>query len=187
LFVKKPLNWTLLSFTHSDIVGFILMTTILEPNEAPVNELAALHQERWEIETALDQLKTHLMGAHIVLRSKTPELVRQEAYGLILAHFAIRGLMHEAALKRDLDADQLSFLHSVTVVKRKLQRFVAAPPEDLPLLHQAAFDEVLEVREVSSRGWRNQCGVKRKMSSYHLQRKGQGPQQPNPARPRVLF
>jgi hypothetical protein len=105
-----------------------LMATILDPNEAPANELAALYQERWEIETALDELKTHLRGARIVLRSKTPELVRQEAYGLLLAHFAIRGLMHEAALKGDVDADQLSFLHSVHVVKRKLQRFVAASP-----------------------------------------------------------
>lgn len=105
-----------------------LLTTILDPNEAPANELAALYHERWEIETSLDELKTHLRGARIVLRSKTPELVRQEVYGLLLAHFAIRGLMHEAALKADLDADHLSFLHSVHVVKRKLQRFVAASP-----------------------------------------------------------
>jgi hypothetical protein len=60
------------------------------------------------------------------------------------------------------------------------------PPEDLPLLHQAALDEVLEVRVVSSRGRRNQRGVKRKMSSYHLRRKGQGAQQPN-VRPQVVI
>jgi hypothetical protein len=53
------------------------------------------------------------------------------------------------------------------------------PPEDLVLLHQAALDEVLEVRVVSSRGRRNQRGVKRKMSNYHLRRRGQKPQQPN--------
>jgi hypothetical protein len=105
-----------------------LMTNILDPGEAPANELAALYHERWEIETAFDELKTHLRGARIVLRSKMPELVRQEAYGLLLAHFAIRGLMHEAALKGDVDADQLSFLHSVHVVRRKLQRFVAVSP-----------------------------------------------------------
>jgi Transposase DDE domain len=76
-----------------------LVTTILDHNKAPAVELAALYHERWEIETALDELKTHLRGAKIVLRSRTPDLVRQEFYGLIMAHFAIRGLMHEAALK----------------------------------------------------------------------------------------
>ena len=73
-------------------------------------------------------MKTHLRGARIVLRSKTPELVEQEFYGLLLAHFAIRGLMHEAALKADEDPDRLSFLHTVRVVRRKLPRFVAVPP-----------------------------------------------------------
>ncbi len=67
-----------------------LLTTVLDHQQAPAQELAALYHERWEIETALDELKTHLRGARIVLRSKTPELVRQEFYGLLLAHFAIR-------------------------------------------------------------------------------------------------
>ena len=89
-----------------------LITTILDHEQAPAKELAALYHERWEIETALDELKTHLRGAQIVLRSKTPELVQQEFFGLLMAHFAIRGLMHEAALKADEDPDQLSFLHS---------------------------------------------------------------------------
>jgi Insertion element 4 transposase N-terminal/Transposase DDE domain len=105
-----------------------LVTTILNPDQAPARELAALYHERWEIETALDELKTHLRGARIVLRSKTPDLVRQEFYGLILAHFAIRSLMHEAALHADEDPDRLSFLHAVRVVRRKLAAFGAFPP-----------------------------------------------------------
>jgi len=105
-----------------------LLTTILDPEQAPAKELAALYHERWEIETALDELKTHLRGSRIVLRSKTPDLVRQEFYGLIMAHFAIRGLMHEAALKADEDPDRLSFLHAVRVVRRKLPLFLAIPP-----------------------------------------------------------
>jgi hypothetical protein len=105
-----------------------LVTTILDSDAAPAAELAALYQERWESETALDELTTHLRGARIVLRSKTPDLVRQEVYGLLLAHFAIRGLMHEAALKGRADPDRLSFLHAVRVVRRTLPRFAALPP-----------------------------------------------------------
>jgi Insertion element 4 transposase N-terminal/Transposase DDE domain len=105
-----------------------LITTILDSEQAPANELAALYHERWEIETALDELKTHWRGAQIVLRSKTPELVEQEFYGLLMAHFAIRGLMHEAALRADEDPDHLSFLHSVRVVQRRLARYAAIPP-----------------------------------------------------------
>ena len=105
-----------------------LATSILDPEEAPAAELAALYHERWEIETALDELKTHLRGARIVLRSKTPELVRQELYGLLLAHFAIRALMHEAALRGGEDPDRLSFLHAVRVVRRRLSTWHAIPP-----------------------------------------------------------
>jgi hypothetical protein len=105
-----------------------LVTSILDPDQAPAKELAALYHERWEIETALDELKTHLRGSKIVLRSKTPNLVRQEFYGLMMTHFAVRGLMHEAALQAGEDPDRLSFLHAVRVVRRKLPRFVAIPP-----------------------------------------------------------
>lgn len=105
-----------------------LVTTILDPAQAPAADLAALYHERWEIEGALAELKTHLRGARVVLRSKTPELARQEFWGLLLAHFAVRGLMHEAALRADEDPDRLSFLHAVRVVRRKLPLFAALPP-----------------------------------------------------------
>jgi hypothetical protein len=105
-----------------------LVTTMLDHEKAPATELAALYHERWEIETVFDELKTHLRGARIVLRSKTPDLVRQEFYGLLMAHFAVRGLMHEAARKADEDPDRLSFLHAVRVVRRKLPTYGAIPP-----------------------------------------------------------
>ena len=105
-----------------------LVTSVLDAQQAPAQELAALYHERWEIETALDELKTHLRGAKIVLRSKTPDLVRQEFYGLLMAHFAVRALMHEAALKANVDPDRLSFIHAVRVVRRKLPAFNAIPP-----------------------------------------------------------
>jgi hypothetical protein len=105
-----------------------LVTTILDEAKAPAGELAALYHERWEIEGALAELKTQLRGARVVLRSKTPELVKQEVWGLLLAHFAVRGLMHEAALQADEDPDRLSFSHAVRVVRRKLPHFATLPP-----------------------------------------------------------
>jgi hypothetical protein len=105
-----------------------LITTLLDPEAAPADELAALYHERWEIETTLDEFKTHLRGARMVLRSETPALVRQEVWGLLLAHFAVRGLMHEAALQADEDPDRLSFVHAVRVIRRQVPRFAAFPP-----------------------------------------------------------
>ena len=64
----------------------------------------------------------------IVLRSKTPDLVRQEFYGLLMAHFAVRGLMHEVALEADGEPDRLSFLHAVRVIRRKMTAYGAIPP-----------------------------------------------------------
>jgi hypothetical protein len=117
-----------------DVAGaeplYRLVTSILDPARAPAAELAALYHERWEIEGALAELKTQLRGAQVVLRSKTPALVRQEVWGLLLAHYAVRGLMHEAALKADEDPDCLSFSHAVRVVRRKLPVFAALSPSD---------------------------------------------------------
>jgi hypothetical protein len=125
--VVRAIDYRLQDVPEAEPV-YRLITTILDPQQAPAQDLAALYHERWEIETALDELKTHLRGAQIVLRSKTPELVQQEFYGLLLAHFAVRGLMHEAALHADEDPDQLSFLHAVRIVQRRLPRFTAIPP-----------------------------------------------------------
>lgn len=108
--------------------NYRLVTNILDPLQAPALELAALYHERWEIEGVFDEFKTHLRANSTVLRSKTPDLVLQELWGLLLAHFAIRKLMAQAAWTRDLDPDRLSFTHAVRVIKRKLPQAAAVPP-----------------------------------------------------------
>ena len=97
------------------VIEYRLTTTIPDHERAPATEPAAIFHDCWKIETAFDELKSHLRGAHILLRSKTLELVRQ-------------GLMHEAALVSGEDPDRISFLHAVHVVRRKIATFGAIPP-----------------------------------------------------------
>lgn len=105
-----------------------LITNILDHTLAPADELAALFHERWEHESTLDELKPHLRGGEDVrLRSETADLVRQEIYGL-LAHYAVRSVMHAAALEAGEDPDRLSFIHTVRVLRRKLPQLAALPP-----------------------------------------------------------
>jgi hypothetical protein len=108
--------------------SYRLVTNLLDPAQAPALELAALYHERWEIEGVFDEFKTHLRANSTVLRSKTPDLVLQELWGLLLAHFAIRQLMAQAAWPRGLDPDRLSFTHAVRVIKRKMPQAAAVPP-----------------------------------------------------------
>lgn len=105
-----------------------LITNMLDEKAADALELAALYQQRWEVEGVLDEFKTHLRGSSTVLRSKTPELVQQEFWGLMLAHFAIRRVMTEAAWGAQLDPDELSFTGAVQIVKRFLPLAGAVPP-----------------------------------------------------------
>lgn len=95
-----------------------LITTITDPAAAPAAELAQLYTQRWEIETAFDELKTHQRGPGLVLRSKMPDGVIQEVYGYLLVHYAIRWLMHSAATDYGHDPDRLSFLRSLRAARR---------------------------------------------------------------------
>jgi hypothetical protein len=109
-------------------VTYRLVTTLLDPEQAPASELAALYRERWEIEHTFDELKTHQRGAKVVLRSKTPAGAEQEAYGLLLTHYAVRSVMHEAALQADLDPDRLSFQRSLRATRRSARQQAGLSP-----------------------------------------------------------
>jgi IS4 transposase len=97
-----------------------LVTTIGDPTQAPAADLAALYTQRWEIETALAELKTTQRGPKQVLRSKSPELVAQEVWAHLLVHYALRAVMHTAALAEDLDPDRLSFIRTLRVIRRQV-------------------------------------------------------------------
>jgi hypothetical protein len=101
-----------------------LITTLLDPARAPAEELARLYAERWNEETGFDELKTHLKGAGRVLRSPLPDLVEQEFFGFLLADYVVRATMVQAAKKSGVGPAEMSFVHAVRVIRRKL----AFPP-----------------------------------------------------------
>ncbi len=104
------------------------LTTLLDPTVAPAMELAALYHERWEVEAIFDELKAHLLQRRRVLRSKTAELVRQEFYGWVLAHYAVRRLTHQGARSNRMRHVELSFASHVPLMRRVQPRSGALPP-----------------------------------------------------------
>lgn len=108
--------------------SYRLVTNWLDIEAAPAAELAALYHRRWTIEQTFDEFKVHLADRAVALRSKRPELVEQEFYALLLAHAAVRRLMTQAAQTAQQAAEDLSFIHAVRVLKRRLPAAAAIPP-----------------------------------------------------------
>jgi hypothetical protein len=107
-----------------------LVTNVTDPDDIPAVELAAAYHERWEAELVFDELKTHQRGAGMILRSRKPELVEQEIWGLLLTHYGIRHLMREAADQADLDPDRMSFIRALRVIRRQVTGQAAFSPSE---------------------------------------------------------
>jgi hypothetical protein len=105
-----------------------LFTTLLDPVEAPAEDLALAYAQRWEIESTFDELKTHQRGARTVLRSKSPGLVLQEIWGHLCCHYAIRTLMFEAADHAHVDPDRVSFVAALRIARRSISAARDFPP-----------------------------------------------------------
>ncbi len=128
----EPIRVRVIDYTVDDgrdnPESYRLFTTMLDPAEASANELAAAYAERWEIESAFDELKTHQRGPRVVLRSKSPELVTQEIWGHLCCHYAIRALMFDAAENAGHDPDRVSFVAALRISRRSIAAQGALPP-----------------------------------------------------------
>jgi hypothetical protein len=127
-----PLSIRVIDYQIDDGRGgngpYRLFTTLLDPDEAPADELALAYAQRWEIELAFGELKTHQRGPKAVLRSKSPALVEQEIWGHLCCHYAIRTLMFEAAHEADVDPDRVSFVAALRIARRSLSQARDFPP-----------------------------------------------------------
>jgi hypothetical protein len=147
-----------------------LLTTIADPRRAPAEELAALYPQRWEFETTLDELKTHERGPRVVLRSKTPDGVRQEAWGYLCTHYAIRALMAGVADDNGIDPDRLSFTRSLRAARRSVRAGVGAGTRAVRFALASAAAEIGHELLPERRPRLAARVVKRKMSNYGVKR-----------------
>jgi hypothetical protein len=159
-----------------------LATTLLDYRRCSALDLACCYHERWEIELVIDEVDDHQRLAGRPLRSLKPLGVIQELYALLIAHYAVRLTMHEAACLAAIDPDQLSFTHALQIIQEAISEFQMTAPELLPNLYQRMLRDIAAVRLPERRLRTNPRVVKRKMSKFHLKRP-EHQHWPQPTRP----
>ena len=110
--------------------AYRLITSLIDPAAAPAQQLARLYHERWQVEAVFDEMKTHLSQSRRVLRSKTPDLVRQEFYGWVMAHYAVRWLLHQGASRHKLKHAEQSFVAHLNALRVNQPPSGAFPPTE---------------------------------------------------------
>jgi hypothetical protein len=149
-----------------------LITSLLHPVRYPATALVCAYHERWEVELTIDEIDTHQRLVNHPLRSQKPVGVIQEAYGLLVAHYAVRALMAEAAATHQLDPDRISFVHAVETILTAVPTFQVAGPAQRVLLYQRLLDDLARHMVPAREGRTNPRVVKRKVSKFP--RKGAG-------------
>lgn len=157
-----------------------LITDLLNPGDLPAAEAPLVYHERWEEELALDEIKTHLSGREVPVRSKKPAGVVQEVYGLVLAHYVVRRVMHDAAVTGSTDPDRLSFSDSLRILHCHLPE---APHQPAPAWYQRLLRELRRQRLRPRRERWYPRVIKRKMSNWKKKR----PQHRHPPQPTKPF
>lgn len=147
-----------------------LVTTLLDAERFPALDLACAYHERWEIELVIDELDTHQRLTGRPLRSLKPVGVIQELYALLIAHYAVRALMHQAALHAAVDPDRISFVHALEVLRDAIAEFQMTARHLLPDLFKRLWRDIARCLLPKRRNRTNPRVVKRKMSNFHLKR-----------------
>jgi hypothetical protein len=152
-----------------------LMTSLLNPGRYPAKELICAYHERWEVEILIDEMQTHQRLAGRTLRSLRPTGVIQELYGLLLAHYAVRSLMHDAAVQTGNDPDRLSFTHSLEVIRDGIAEFQQVAPDQHPWLYGRLLRDIAAKLLPPRRPRSNPRVVKRQQSKFPVKRADRWP------------
>lgn len=150
-----------------------LITSLLDPQAYPARDLIVAYHERWEVEVTIDELDTHQRLARQPLRSQQPLGVLQELYGLLIAHYAVRAVMHDAALQARVDPDRISFVRAVSLIKDAIYDFQLVIPRHHPRLYRRLLADLAQDLLPPRAQRTNPRVVKRKMSNFKLKRPAQ--------------
>jgi len=148
----------------------VLITSLLDEKTAPALILAQAYHERWEIELAIDEMDTHQRLSGQPLRSKKPVGVIQELYGLLLAHYAVRKVIYDAASPEAMDPDRLSFINALELICDAIPEFQMSAPEEHDRLYQRLLQDIRQHRLPERDHRCNPRVVKRKMSKFPRKR-----------------
>lgn len=147
-----------------------LITSLLDPQAYPARDLVVAYHERWEVELAIDEIDSHQRLARQPLRSQQPLGVLQELYGLLIAHYALRALMRDAARQAQVDPDRLSFVRAVSLLKDAIYDFQLVAPRHHPRLYRRLLADLARELLPPRAQRTNPRVVKRKMSNFKLKR-----------------
>jgi hypothetical protein len=147
-----------------------LITSLLDEKKCPALPLACAYHERWEVEITIDEIDTHQRLGNHPLRSKRPVGVIQELYGLLVAHYAVRRIIYDAATQAGIDPDRISFTNALRLICEAIPEFQMVAPEQRPLLYQRLLRDILRYTLPKRDNRNNPRVVKRKLSKFHLKR-----------------
>ncbi len=147
-----------------------LITSLLDPQAYPAGDLIVAYHERWEVELTIDEIDTHQRLAQHPLRSQKPVGVLQELYGLLIAHYAVRAVIHDAALYARVDPDRISFVRAVSLLKDAISAFQLVIPRQHPRLYRRLLADLTQDLLPPRAKRTNPRVVKRKMSNFKLKR-----------------
>lgn len=149
-----------------------LVTTLLDPVRYPALDVIEAYHHRWEFEVTLDEVETHQRLTDAPVRGLTPGRVTQELYGLVLAHYVVRTLMYEAARQAGVAPTQLSFVHSVELIRQAILEFQVVRPEQHAALRARLCRDLTSVQLPDRRLRTAPRVIKRRLSKYLRKRPG---------------
>jgi hypothetical protein len=167
-----PATWQMraIRYRRKGFAPQLLLTSLRDPNEYPATEIADLYHERWELELGYDEIKTELLEREETIRSRKPDGVKQELWGIFLAYNLIRLEMTRIAVEADVEPTRISFVEALRLIRDEWEWLSVTSPGAIPKRLETMRRNVKRYVLPPRRARTFPRAVKIKMSSYDRKR-----------------